>query len=74
MTIRTLDEYGVRKLLIRECRRLGSRAAFACKHGCTLDDVNAVITGHRYPGPKMLEALGLMAVTRYAKQPKGRAA
>jgi hypothetical protein len=74
MTARAIDEYGVRKLLLKACKKAGGAETFAAKHGLAADHVKDVIKGAAAPGHSIPKALGLMAVTRYARQPKGRAA
>jgi hypothetical protein len=54
--------------LQRSCDRLDSQKAWAEKHNVSTAYVCDVLQHRRDPGPSILEALGLVAVTVYAKQ------
>jgi DNA-binding transcriptional regulator YdaS (Cro superfamily) len=56
----------MRALLRKACERAGSQSAFARKVGVSVAHVNAVLHG-KPPGPVILEALGLEAITEYRK-------
>jgi hypothetical protein len=75
MTLRTMDEWAVRKRLKVACDDAGGQQAFADKHGLNQPYVAEVRSGLRAPNGVILKALGLRAVTRYARErKKGRAA
>lgn len=61
-----LDLMGVYSLLRAECEKAGGQAAFARNHGMSRQFVNDVLSGAN-PGPTILRALGLRAVTRYVR-------
>lgn len=46
----------------------GTQTAFAAKHGISLPYVNDVLRGHRDPGDKILDALGLEKVVTYRRK------
>jgi hypothetical protein len=69
MTLRTIDETGVRKRLKAACERVGGPAVFARQHSLPQDYVIGVIKGTWHPGPMVVASLGLMRVTRYARRP-----
>ena len=55
------------ELLIKECDAEGSIRQWADMHNIHASLIDAVIVGHRGPGPKLLKALGLEKVTGYRK-------
>ncbi len=72
MTLRTIDEIGVRKRLRIACNRAGGSEKFAELHRLPVDYVEQVLHNEFSPGSKLLASLGLMQVSRYARRPKGR--
>lgn len=62
-----LMESEVRLVLKSRCDRAGSCKAWAIKHGVSQPYVCDVIYGRRYPGEKILKALGLRRVIGYEK-------
>ena len=54
-----MNEEAVRRLLGRECKKLGSIRAWAEEHGFSAMFVSDVINGRRAPGKRMLDILGL---------------
>jgi len=70
MTIRTLDETGVRKALRRACIKAGGPEQFASAHTLECDYVTDTLKGNCTPGSRILAALNLMKVSRYARMAK----
>lgn len=55
----------------RAVERAGSQKAWAKVAGVTVQHVNDVLSGHRGPGPKVLDALGLEKVVTYQRKDGG---
>jgi RNase P/RNase MRP subunit POP5 len=66
----SLDVDEVRNLLLEACSRLGGEAEFAKHAGVTQHWVRAVLNTRRTPRGKILDALGLQAVTVYRPKRK----
>lgn len=54
-----MNEATVRRLLAKDCTRMGSQRAWAKKHNFSSMFVSDVINGHRVPSARMLDLLGL---------------
>ena len=59
----TLDE--VLALLLAECEKVKTRAAWAKAHGVSPTYVSDVLMGRREPGQSILDALGLERIVTY---------
>jgi hypothetical protein len=57
----------VRTMLRDACRKAGTSAAWAAKHGISQAYVSDAMNGRRDPGPAILKALGLTSETQYRK-------
>lgn len=73
MSLRTYNEFQVRRALKRECIRLGGQLQFADRHNFSEQYVCDVIAGNRSPAPRICRALGFVRITRYLRV-RGRAA
>lgn len=60
-----LDSIEVCRRLSAAVKKAGSQKAFAEKHGISTAYLCDVLNARREPGPSVLEAIGLMKVTRY---------
>ena len=58
----------VRSLLQRLCdaERYGSQTALAAAMGISVQYLNQIILGHRFAGPRVLHALGLVEIVSVA--------
>ena len=63
-----LDLLDVSRMLREQCRAAGGQQAWAEAHGVSPQYVCDVLNGRREPGDKILSALGLVRVVRYAKR------
>jgi hypothetical protein len=57
-------------LLLKAAERAGSQKALAAQIPCSEPYIAMVLNGHREPGPKVLEFLGLERVTRVSYRRK----
>lgn len=57
----------VRIILREACRKAGTPATWADKHGVSQAYVSDTLNGRREPGPKILRALGLVSAPNYQK-------
>jgi DNA-binding transcriptional regulator YdaS (Cro superfamily) len=57
----------VRTMLKDACRKAGTSAAWAAKHGLSQAYVSDAINGRRDPGPAICKALGIEAGVSYRK-------
>ena len=57
----------VRELLRRQCAEAGGQRAWATRHGISDGYVSHCLHNRRLPGPEILRALGLVAVTTFEK-------
>jgi hypothetical protein len=68
-----LDAEEVRHALAAACKRAGGTKAFGHEHGLLTSYVNDVLKGEREAGDALLDALGLVRVTRYKRiNPKAK--
>lgn len=71
-----LDSLEVCRRLSAACAKAGSQKAFAEKHGISTAYLCDVLNARREPGPSVLDAIGLVKVTRYRAKaptaPKGK--
>ena len=67
--MRVLDAQGVIRLLRSEIARAGSQTAWAEKAGVERTYLNAVLSGRKPPGGKVITALGLRKVYAFRTNP-----
>ncbi len=61
----TVDD--ARQMLREACRKAGTSAAWADKHGVSQAYVSDTLNGRRDPGPAICKALGIVAELSYRK-------
>jgi hypothetical protein len=62
-----LDAIDVHRALAVACKRAGGQKAFAEAHSLSTSYVNDVLHGRRDAGDGILDALGMVRVTRYKR-------
>lgn len=72
MANRLLRRAGVIRKLAIECAQAGSKSAWGRKHGFTSQYISSVIHGGKKPSARLLAAIGLEMVERYAPISKRR--
>ncbi len=65
---RLLDIDGVRKLLRSEVERAGGQSVWARRTGVDRPHLSRVLNEHAFPGPTLIEALGLEKVIAYRRR------
>ena len=62
-----LESEEVRRALAAACKRAGGTKAFGHAHGLLTSYVNDVLKGDREAGDALLDALGLVRISRYKR-------